>query len=136
MFCREAVADLRQVAANNPDYPKVLFVYMGSVEAGQAFFAERWPEAHAIADPRRRLYRPFGLGRGGLLELAGPGVALAGIRALAKGHLQGAPEGGDPRQMPGAFLVQGDQVLWRHDFDHAGDQPDWEKIPEEVNVKI
>lgn len=137
MFCRETVADLRQVAAKNPDYPKVVFVYMGSVESGVNFFAERWPEAHAIADPRRRLYHPFGLQRGGLRELGSPAVLLAGARALSKGHLQGvSPEDSDARQMPGVFLVQGDQVLWTHEYDHAGDQPDWASVPQEAGVTV
>ncbi len=136
MFCREAVADLRQVAAHQPDYPPVVFVYMGSVAQGEAFFAERWPEARAIADPRRRLYQAFGLRRGSLRQLAGPGVILSGARATLKGHRQASPEGADALQMPGVFLIQGDQVIWEHEFDHAGDHPEWETIPAQAGLKV
>lgn len=31
--------------------------------------------------------------------------------------------------MPGAFLVQGERVLWEHDFAHVGDAPDWNRLP-------
>jgi hypothetical protein len=121
---------LRQVVARNSDYPPVVFVYMGSVDLGRQFFGERWPEAHAIADPRRRLYKAFGLRKGSLMQLGGPGAIMAGTRALVKGNIQSIPPAGtDPTQMPGVFLIQGDQVLWEHEFSHVGDQPDWAAIP-------
>jgi hypothetical protein len=36
---------------------------------------------------------------------------------------------GDPWVMPGLFLLDpaGD-VVWRHDFEHAGDHPDWNEM--------
>jgi hypothetical protein len=46
------------------------------------------------------------------------------FRAFKKGNFIGKPIG-DPWIMPGAFLVQGGEILWRHHFRHQGDSPDW-----------
>ena len=128
MFCREMVAELRQVVAKDPDYPEILVFVQGSVEQSRLFFAERWPEARAIADPRRRFYNAFGIRRGSLTQLvASPGVILAGARAMAKGNIQGQTVG-DTAQMPGLMLVQEGCIVWQHRFRHAGDHPDWGQI--------
>jgi len=127
MFCREMVAELRQVVANDPNFPEILIFAQASVEQSRAFFAERWPEARVIADPRRRFYQAFGIGRGKLTQLASPGVLLAGARAVAKGNLQGQTLG-DPAQMPGLLIVQDGCIVWQHHFQHAGDHPDWGKV--------
>jgi len=37
---------------------------------------------------------------------------------------------GDPWSMPGLFVVKGDLILWRHQFRHAGDHPDFARIPD------
>lgn len=122
------VAELRQVAAQQDNFPAILFVYQGTPQQGETHLLKSWPEARGIADPDRRLYKAFGIERGGMLELMSPGVVLAGMRALSKGHIQGATTS-DPTQMPGMLLVQGGRVLWEHDFQHAGDLPDFERLP-------
>lgn len=124
LFCREMVEDIRQLAATNPGYPPVLFFYQGSVAEGKRFFARHWPEARAVADAGKTFYRAFGIERGGVKEMLGPEVWACGLRAASKGHTGGLPVG-DPWMMPGAFLVQGDQIIWRHAFRHAGDHPDF-----------
>jgi hypothetical protein len=127
MFCREMVAELRQVAANDPKFPEILIIAQGSVDQSRAFFAERWPEARAVADPRRRFYNAFGIGKGSLTQLASPGVLMAGARAIAKGNIQGQTIG-DAAQMPGLILVQDNCIVWQHRFRHAGDHPDWGQV--------
>lgn len=88
-------------------------------DEGERFFAERWPAAAAIADPRKELYGAFGIGRGGPLQLVGPAVWRAGWRAMRAGHAAGRPKG-DPLQMSGHLLVHDGRVVrtWRHA--HAG----------------
>lgn len=120
--------DLRQVAGSDPNYPPILFFYQGSVADGEAFFRKLWPQATAVADLPRTFYNAFGIQRGGLKEMFGPGVIACGFRAARKGHSIGAPVG-DPWIMPGLFLVQGETILWQHDFRHAGDHPDFSQIP-------
>jgi len=126
-FCRETVDELRRVAAE-PGYPEVLFFHQGSVAEGRAFLRRLWPEARAVADAELAFYEAFGVSRGSLLQMFGPGVMAAGLRAKRKGHGNG-PRTGDIYRMPGAFLVEGDRVLWEHAYRHAGDHPDFAEIP-------
>lgn len=76
-----------------------------------------------IADPRRELYRAFGLGRGGFIELFGPRVWWLGMLAVFKGcgvgHLAG-----DGRQMPGAFLMRDGRITASQRARSASDLPD------------
>lgn len=90
------------------------------MEQGQFVFDQLWPEARAVSDVKRELYKEFGIRRGGFLALAGPAVWKSGRRAKDKGYSQGDVVG-DPFLMPGAFLVREGTVIWRSDPDHAGD---------------
>ena len=76
-----------------------------------------------VADPRCELYRAFGLGRGTLMELAGPRVWWLAFVSVFKGcgigHLAG-----DGRQMPGAFLFQKGKIIASQRAKSASDLPD------------
>ena len=76
-----------------------------------------------IADPHCELYRAFGLGKGGFLELAGPRVWWLAIISIFKGcgvgHLAG-----DGRQMPGAFLYHHGEIVASQRAKSASDLPD------------
>jgi hypothetical protein len=61
------------------------------------------------------------------MAMFGPKVLKRGFEARAKGHSVGKSSG-NPWFMPGAFLVQGQRILWEHDYDHAGDQPDFASV--------
>lgn len=128
MFCRESVRDLRQISAEDPTFPPILFVHLGTPEDGERFFSERFPEARAVADPQHTLHPAFGLEHASFSQLFGPLVWAAGARALSGGTGLGLPVG-DPFMMPGVFLVRGDEIVWQHDFRHAGDQPDFASVP-------
>jgi hypothetical protein len=75
-----------------------------------------------IADPRCELYRAFGLGKGGFLELFGPHVWWRGAVSIFKGcglgHLAG-----DGLQMPGAFLFRDGEILSAQPAHSASDLP-------------
>jgi hypothetical protein len=76
-----------------------------------------------IADPRCELYRAFGLGHGGFLELFGPRVWWLGMISIFKGcgvgHLAG-----DGLQMPGAFLFRDGEILAAQRAKSAAEMPD------------
>jgi hypothetical protein len=76
-----------------------------------------------IADPRCELYRSFGLGKGGFLELFGPQVWWRGMISVFKGcgvgHLAG-----DGLQMPGAFVFQNERIVSSQPAHSAADLPD------------
>ena len=80
-----------------------------------------------IADPMCELYRAFGLGKGGFLELFGPRVWLRGAVSVFKGcgvgHLAG-----DGLQMPGAFLLRDSAVISRQPARTASDLPDLPRL--------
>jgi hypothetical protein len=42
---------------------------------------------------------------------------------------QGPPDG-DVWRMPGIFLVENQRIVWEHAFRHAGDHPDFARIPQ------
>lgn len=75
-----------------------------------------------IADPRCELYRAFGLGKGGFLELFGPQVWWRGAIAIFKGcgvgHLAG-----DGLQMPGAFVFHQGKITASQPAQSAADLP-------------
>jgi hypothetical protein len=103
-------------------------VHQGSAESAAPIFEDLWPEARAVSDTTLDLYRAFGIGRGTPGQMFGAGVWKASLRALRKGYKQGKTQG-DPWLMPGAFLVVGARVIWRHDPSHAGDGPDYGSVP-------
>jgi hypothetical protein len=122
------VADLRAHAAE-AGFPPVLLFFQGTLDDGAAFFDRLWPEARAVSDTPLTFYSAFGIERGGWREMFGADVWACGVRATVKGHTIGKPVG-DPWIMPGLFLVApSGAVLWQHDFGHAGDHPDFGRIP-------
>ena len=131
VFCLETVADLRAIAEDNPHFPPVLFFFIGSPTEGRAFMRRYWPGARAVADPDKRIYAAFGMGRGNLLQMFGPGVWAGNRRARAKGNTQGK-RSGDIWMMPGCFLVDGPRVLWAHEYAHAADLPDFASIQDQI----
>ena len=75
-----------------------------------------------IADPRCELYRAFGLGKGGFIELFGPQVwwraAVSIFQGCGVGHLAG-----DGLQMPGAFLFHQGKIISAQPAHSASDLP-------------
>lgn len=80
-----------------------------------------------IADPRCELYRSFGLGKGGFLELFGPHVWWRGLISVFKGcgvgHLAG-----DGLQMPGAFVFHNGSIISSQPATTAADLPDLSEL--------
>lgn len=110
----------------------MVLVHPAGEADGEVFFAERWPEAPAIADTELALYGAFGLGRGSLLQLLGPKVWLAGLRAIGGGHGVGKPQG-DMALLSGAFLVRDGRVVWAHYSAHTGDLVEPGAVPRASN---
>jgi AhpC/TSA antioxidant enzyme len=133
VFCRELIEDLRDICATREDFPRPLFFTLSGVERSREFFAGRWAEAAVVADPKKVIYEAVGSRKGKIVQLFGPKVWAASRRAAKKGHRVGKPEG-DPRQMPGMFLVQGTTLLWEHDFEHAGDLPDLNRVTDHLRL--
>lgn len=75
-----------------------------------------------IADPRCELYRSFGLGKGGFIELFGPRVwwrgAIAVFKGCGVGHLAG-----DGLQMPGVFVFHDGKIISSQPAHSSSDLP-------------
>jgi hypothetical protein len=80
-----------------------------------------------IADPRCELYRTFGLGKGGFIELFGPQVWWRGAVSIFKGcgvgHLAG-----DGLQMPGVFVFHQGKIVASQPAQSAADLPNLEAL--------
>jgi len=113
-FCREMVRELADHAgALRRAGARILLVHHSS-DKSLSELVER-SQLHGVEvvhDPERRIYRRFGLRRGGLAAIAGPRVWMRGLWAgWVRGHGLG-PADGDPRQMPGVFLVHEGRVVY------------------------
>ena len=99
------VRDLRRARSEITGFPKTLLFFQGDVAQGARFFRDRWPEAHAVADEKGEFFEGFGCRRATFGQ-------LFGLRALGAGWR----------------LLRGERVVWAHEFDHAGDHPDWTEV--------
>ena len=96
---------------------------MGEPEEAAAFCEGMEAPFVCLSDPGKSAYRAFGLGRGGVREMFGLRSLAAGARATLNGHTLGRPVG-DPWQMPGAFVFDGEGVLrYAHRASDASDNP-------------
>lgn len=128
MFCREMVADLRHHSETDGERERILFFYQGTVPEGREFFGKHWSSARAIADQSLKFYEGFGVPKATLAEAFSPAVWRSGMKTWSRGHRPGRPQG-SIRQMPGLMWVQAGRIVWRHDFEHAGDRPNLSEIP-------
>lgn len=112
IFCRETLLEL---ATRGPEIAergtRLLIIQMGSrVPKEQLAQSVGVPVEAILSDPRRRLYRVFGLGRNCWWQMLHPAVLRRAWAAWRKGARPGLPAG-DTGQLPGAFLVDKGRVV-------------------------
>jgi hypothetical protein len=93
-------------------------------EAAQLFSRFKVDDLPRISDPEQKLYAAFELKRGGLTQVAGPGVWLPGLKSLLSGFAPGVPQG-DVFQMPGTFLIHNGKILRAYRHETSADRPDY-----------
>lgn len=126
-FCREALSDIARFRPQIESRGvKIVLVYMGDEQAmGKLLAKYALTGVDRISDPERTLYQAFGLGRGRGGQLFGPKVIWRGFLAgLLSGHGLGRISG-DPRQMPGVFLLDNSCIVRRFRHRSAADRPDY-----------
>ncbi|MCW1886565.1 hypothetical protein OKA04_17640 [Luteolibacter flavescens] len=126
-FTRQILTQLTDLKAEADRHDaRLVLVHMLQKGSEAHYLGDRSGVAR-IADPVCELYRAFGLGKGGFLELFGPRVWLRGAVAIFRGcgvgHLAG-----DGLQMPGAFLVRDSQVISSQPARSAADMPDLPRL--------
>lgn len=133
-FCREAMADIfKRRKRLEKKGLRVVFVHMAPDPTVAEKFFKKYkllPVEH-IADPEKRFYHAFGLGRGTPAQLFG---LMNWIRGFQAGVIEGHgfayhnEDIGDGFQMPGVFVLHKGEI--KHSFIHsyAWDRPDYEAI--------
>ena len=110
----------------------VVCVFQYRAAPTRNFCRQRGVELECLGDPELAGYDAVGLERGGVKELASPKVAIAGLRAAAKGQLPGKPEG-DTTLMPATFVVDSEgKVRFAHYNADQSDNPPMEPVLEAV----
>ena len=101
-------------------------MHLGSPSEGASFLGSHGlAGAHHVSDPKARLYEAFGLERGNLRQLFGPGVWKRGFEAgILAGHGIGLLAG-DGFRMPGVFLVHRGAVVRAFVHRDAGERPSY-----------
>ena len=122
----EALEEIREAGGD------VVCVFQYRAAPTRNFCRQRGVELECLGDPELAGYDAVGLERGGVKELASPKVAIAGLRAAAKGRLPGKPEG-DTALMPATFVVDSQgKVRFAHYNADQSDNPPMEPVLEAV----
>lgn len=133
MFCREWLAQLEQ----HKDELQAAGLALAAVGIGEPKHAQRYcgtlaPSVTCLVNKTKEAYTAFGLSRGNVLQLAGPGVIAAGLRAASRGAVQGEATG-DPYMIGGVFVVdQRGLIQYAHYDRHAGDHADFAVVLKSV----
>lgn len=124
MFCREQIAQLREVTQEIRDRgARILAIGNGKPQQAKSFAEERDLDFPLYTDPGLRAYRAAGLRRT-VSSTFNLGLVKHGVRAMKSGFRQGTVQG-DPWQQGGAFVfAPGDRVLFEQRSDTAGDHVD------------
>ena len=128
-FCREALADVAAARAElEAEGVRPVLVHSATpAEARPHLERYRLADVPAVPDPDRRLYRAFGLERGGLARHFHPRGVVRAIRAALRGHRIGAPAG-DGFQLPGVFRVENGRITRAYRHARSSDRPDYARI--------
>jgi len=125
-FTRQLLSNLREMHQRAEEKgARLVLVHM--LQEGEETEFVHSDGVARIADPRCDLYRAFGLGKGGFMELFGPKVWYRGALAFFGGCGVGMLKG-DGLQMPGAFLYQNGQILEAQKAASAADLPNVEAL--------
>ena len=85
-------------------------------------------EFPCLADPDLDTYRTFGLKRGSMSEVVGPGTWLKAAGAMSSGHFGGRVIG-DVMQLPGTFIIDREGVVRFAKYaGHSGDHPSMDDL--------
>lgn len=126
--CKEMLDELHTL---RPDLEKrglnLAIVTQGSPEQAAAFCAERAPGATCLADPQRRAYAAYGLGRGSLWQtLLSPRIWQSNQRLKREKNFspQPPPTGQDAFVMSGTFVIGRDgRIRLPYYYQDIADQP-------------
>jgi peroxiredoxin len=129
MFCREWLAQLEQ----HKDQIRAAGLSLAAVGIGEPKHAERYcgqlaPSVTCLTNKTLEAYHAFGLKQGNALQLAGPKVLMAAVRATREGIRQGETTG-NAFMLGGVFVIDPAGLIRYADYDeYAGDHPDFTEM--------
>jgi hypothetical protein len=130
-FTRQILGKLGEIESFAQSHDARLVLVHMLKSGGEIRYLGGHGDVSRIADPRCDLYRAFGLGKGGPLQLFGPRVWWLGFVSIFKGcgvgHLAG-----NALQMPGTFLFRDGEIIAAQRAHSAADLPDLPKLFEAV----
>lgn len=131
IFCRELLGKLNHHQKEiNEAGLKLALIGLGDPEQAGQVCGQLVPGALCLSNKSADAYDAFGFKRGGLLQLAGPQVMSAAVRAARSGYFQGETTG-DIAVLGGLFVVdQQSFIRYAYYSRYAGDNPD---IPDLLN---
>jgi peroxiredoxin len=133
-FCRQALAELaRQRSVIERLGAGIILVHPGGDSEILPLLSKHGLQnVPRISDPQCRLYRQFGLEQGRISQLLGWRVWWRAMKAaLLEGHGIGSIAG-NPFQMPGVYVVQGDRAVCGFQHDSAADRPDYTQLVQDA----
>lgn len=104
---------------------RVAFVHGASPDEAEPWFAKyRLTDVVHVSDPGLDHYKAFALGRTNAMALVDPVVwARGAVCALSHGF--GAQPAELMRQLPGVFVVRGNEILAEYRHQSPADRPDY-----------
>lgn len=129
-FTRQLLRGLEQLKQDADAHGARLVLVHMLKQGEESRYLGAGQEVASIADPQCELYRAFGLGNGGALELFGPRVWWLGLRALFQGCGAGRLAG-NGLQMPGAFIFHRGEIIASQRARTAADLPDLPRLFEQ-----
>jgi peroxiredoxin len=129
-FCRETLSDLsRQRKDIEATGTQIVLVHMVSdQQAHDVFHFYGLSDLPRVSDDNRVLYRAFGLGRGGLLNLVGPSAMWRFMEAAVFERHGFGWIVGDGFQMPGIFVIFQGQILRSFLHQSVADRPNYRRM--------
>ena len=125
-FCREALADMRDVrdALKDRGYDMCV-VHMSTVEQGRAMLDQHGlAGVHHFSDSDCVIYRAFDLQRGSFWQLLAPLILWRGLNVAIFRRLGFGPIVGDAFQMGGAFVLDRGEIVEQYRTTLASDRSD------------
>jgi peroxiredoxin len=126
-FCRQAMKDIASLEEDIRQRDiNLVFVHLSDEETAQKYFSKyKLQQYPRISDPGAKFYKVFGLMKGTFKQLLGLQVFLKGMQSVVwEGNGVNMPIG-DGFQMPGIFLIQGEEIKVQYIHKYASDRPNY-----------
>lgn len=126
-FCRETLTEISKNRQHiESEGTKIVLVHLVDEEKAEEIVSQYGlQDIPRIADPEKKIYKAFGLQRGGLTQLFGFNVIIRGVIHTVLKLNPPRPFIGDGFQMPGIFVIHKGMVIQTFKHTSLADRPDY-----------